>query len=331
MNKIFDFKFLNSDDDICSFYVENNEKKSITIGKMSYIGKSTFHLGGGRTSNISIGNYTSIATGCRFLMGMNHNYKYVSNFPFDDFLIDGGSTNHYVDCNHYQIIIGHDVWIGERVTVMGGVTIGHGAVVAACSVVTHDVPPYAVVGGVPAKIIKYRFDKETVKRLMKIKWWYWDKDIIFNSVKLMKKPAVFIEKFLLQEDCVDNNELKILDERKKIFFFVADLEEKYAVYEDVINQYIDFNKDNNYILLIKVDKKYNNNNIDLIKTLYGNCCIYFYFDELENVRIDMLKKCVAIISNGAKYFLKYYDYAMDCGLKLLNGFDSDIFLSYKRE
>lgn len=70
--------------------------------------------------------------------------------------------------------IGNDVWIGKDVIISRGVTIGHGAVVAAGAVVTKDVPPYAVVGGVPARIIKYRFDEETVKRLLSVAWWQYD-------------------------------------------------------------------------------------------------------------------------------------------------------------
>ena len=75
----------------------------------------------------------------------------------------------------YKVVIGNDVWIGSYTKIMEGGTIGDGAVVAAGAIVTKDVPPYAIVGGVPAKVIKYRFDEETVKKLLKLKWW--EKDL----------------------------------------------------------------------------------------------------------------------------------------------------------
>jgi virginiamycin A acetyltransferase len=69
--------------------------------------------------------------------------------------------------------VGNDVWIGYGSTVMPGVTIGDGAIVGSCSVVTKDVPPYAIVGGNPAKVIRYRFDEVTIARLLELRWWDW--------------------------------------------------------------------------------------------------------------------------------------------------------------
>ena len=85
------------------------------------------------------------------------------------------------------VLIGNDVWIGCNVVIKGNITVGDGAIIGAGSVVTKDVPPYAIVGGVPAKIIRYRFDEETISELLKLKWWELDDDIIkelpFNDIK----------------------------------------------------------------------------------------------------------------------------------------------------
>lgn len=91
--------------------------------------------------------------------------------------------------------IGNDVWIGWNAVIMPGVTIGDGAIVAAGAVVTHDVPCYAIVGGVPAKVIKKRFSDEIIKQLMKIKWWNWPDEKIKENLELFYKPEKFVEKF----------------------------------------------------------------------------------------------------------------------------------------
>jgi hypothetical protein len=86
----------------------------------------------------------------------------------------------------YPVIIGSDCWIGQGVFITGGITIGDGAVVLAHAVVTKDVPPYAIVGGVPAKILKYRYDEETIKFLLDFKWWNKDISWLRNNVDLLR-------------------------------------------------------------------------------------------------------------------------------------------------
>lgn len=96
-----------------------------------------------------------------------------------------------------DINIGNDVWTGMDVTFLPGVTIGDGAVIAAGSVVTKDVPPYAIVGGNPAKALKYRFTKKQIKKLLKIKWWDWPLWKVYDNIDLIDSENVdeFIEKF----------------------------------------------------------------------------------------------------------------------------------------
>ena len=88
--------------------------------------------------------------------------------------------------NRGDIVVGNDVWIGYEAVVMAGVTIGDGAIVASRAVVTRDVPPYAIVGGVPAKVIKYRFDPATVESLLAIKWWEWPAETIRRALPLIR-------------------------------------------------------------------------------------------------------------------------------------------------
>jgi acetyltransferase-like isoleucine patch superfamily enzyme len=88
------------------------------------------------------------------------------------------------------VTIGNDVWIGSKSLIMGGVHVGDGAVIASHSVVTKNVPPYAIVGGIPAKIIKYRFDDETIKRLLEIKWWDFTEEEIEEKIAFFRETKI---------------------------------------------------------------------------------------------------------------------------------------------
>ena len=91
----------------------------------------------------------------------------------------------------YSMVIGNDVWIGSDVKILEGITIGNGAIVACGAVVTKDIPPYAVVGGVPAKIIKYRFSDDNIEKLLNIQWWDWDENILRSNAILFNNPNDF--------------------------------------------------------------------------------------------------------------------------------------------
>lgn len=106
-------------------------------------------------ANIKIGDFCSIAPEVSFVVDGEHPYHYVSTYPFKQRLLKDKDTS----CSKGNIILENDVWIGYRATILSGVHIGQGAIIAAGAVVVNDVPPYAIVGGVPAKVIKYRFDK----------------------------------------------------------------------------------------------------------------------------------------------------------------------------
>jgi acetyltransferase-like isoleucine patch superfamily enzyme len=124
-----------------------------------------------------VGNYCSIGINSKFFLGGNHRYDWITTYPFQVKHIHGNvfdSINDNIDgypSSNGNIIIGNDVWFGENVTVMSGVKIGDGAVIGTNSTVVKDVNPYSIVGGHPAKHIKYRFSEEVIKKLLDIKWW----------------------------------------------------------------------------------------------------------------------------------------------------------------
>lgn len=135
---------------------------------------------------LDIGKFCALASGTTFIMnGANHRLDGPSTFPFPIF---GGAWADHMDLLadlplKGDTTVGHDVWFGFQSTIMPGVTIGHGAIVAAKAVVTKDVPPFAMVAGNPARVVGMRFDDDTVDRLLRVAWWDWPIEKITANVR----------------------------------------------------------------------------------------------------------------------------------------------------
>jgi virginiamycin A acetyltransferase len=129
-----------------------------------------------------IGRFCSIACGAKFLFtSAHHTLNSLSTYPFPIFFEEWGLDKKNVASawdNKGDIVIGNDVWIGYEAVILSGVHIGDGAIIGTRAVVTKDVPPYTVVGGIPAKKIKKRFGEETIEKLLQIEWWNWPVDKI---------------------------------------------------------------------------------------------------------------------------------------------------------
>lgn len=136
---------------------------------------------------LRIGKFCSIACGAKFLFASaNHTQTSVSTYPFPIFFeewdLDIGDVTSAWD-HKGDIVIGNDVWIGYEAVIMAGVTIGDGAIIGARAVVTKDVPPYTIVGGVPAREIRRRFSDDVIARLQELKWWDWPAEQIQRNIK----------------------------------------------------------------------------------------------------------------------------------------------------
>ena len=182
-----------------------------TVGYMTYIRK------GGDLNGVNIGRYCSIATEVKFGPG-SHPIDWVSTHPFQsnsskplsifaDYEKIAGTCDY--KSGKHRSIVGNDVWIGQQAMIMKGVTIGDGAIVAARAVVTKDVPPYAIVAGVPAKVVKYRHPDHIIEALLDIKWWNYDLSNVDKS--LWDKPEAFIADFYR---LLDSGKLKKLNPKR---------------------------------------------------------------------------------------------------------------------
>ncbi|WP_347870663.1 CatB-related O-acetyltransferase [Enterocloster bolteae] len=133
-----------------------------------------------------IGKFCSIACGAKFLFNSaNHTLSSLSTYPFPLFFEEWGLEKRNVAAswdNKGDIVIGNDVWIGYEAVIMAWVTIGDGAIIGARAVVTKDVPPYTVAGGIPAKPIKKRYPEETIAALSELKWWDWPEERIAQNL-----------------------------------------------------------------------------------------------------------------------------------------------------
>jgi len=161
------------------------------FGRETYGNPKVHSWGEGAT--LQVGSFTSIASGVQIFLGGDHRIDWVTTFPFNVLWKEGRNISGHPKTKG-DVLIGNDVWIATEAVIMSGVTISDGAVIGARAVVTKDVPPYTVVAGNPARVVRKRFGDKTIQRLLEVKWWFWSDFRIKESLPLLLNNE--INKFL---------------------------------------------------------------------------------------------------------------------------------------
>ena len=262
-------------------------------------------------SVVLIGRYTSVA---------------------NDVLFETELASQLVKANmQRQIIIGNDVWIGDHVIISDGVRIGNGAVVAAGAVVTEDVPPYAIVMGNPARVVKYRYSPELIKALLRIKWWNWSDDTVASRAQEMTDIISFVTKYHQPDIYVKGKAAEFLRERrtvgKTIYCFSIDNTSDIPIWEKVVDAYLrTFTKESHVALFLEIlpksmdilpllDKKISDIGENAPEILKGQ------IDTGEN--LELIQNTDIYIASAHPRCMFYIDYADNYDVEVRSGFDDE--------
>lgn len=278
---------------------------------------------------VQIGKYCSIAEKETLLIDLNHDYKSVfqGEVSFLGEVIKGRRLPH--KCS---IFIENDVWVGHGVTIMSGVTIHNGAVIAANTLITKDIPAYAIVGGVPARILGYRFPTEVCKAMEKIAWWNWDMDKLMNCRKdFLMEPEQFTEKYLPQAETNWGGVIPAIpDKEKPVILFISDLSEPFPLWKHVLSEYFSCPRPD-FCLLIYIGymdiAKGNLSEIMSFLNSHEEQDAWVILQEgMENDDLRSLFACADYyITTRYKETIKYIGYAGYYGVRLLYGTDTPVF------
>lgn len=161
-------------------------KDNVQVGEFTYGVPSIWDYHDG--AKLSVGKYCSIAPNVTIMLGGEHRTAWCTTYPFDQIL----EEEHIADYSKTKgdITIGNDVWVAKDSTILSGVHIGDGCVVGNKALVTKDIEPYSIVGGIPARVIRKRFDEETIQRLEEIQWWNWKEEHIYDAIPLLQSDSM---------------------------------------------------------------------------------------------------------------------------------------------
>ena len=172
-------------------YIADRQKlyvnEFIQVGDYTYGEPTVYSWGEG--THLKIGKFCSIASNVKIYLGGNHNTSFCTTYPFNALLKNFSDIKGHPLSNG-DVNIGNDVWLASDSTIMSGVNIGNGAVVANKALVTKDVPPYSIVAGIPAKVIKTRFNQDKINKLLEMQWWEWPEEKIINAIIILQSNNI---------------------------------------------------------------------------------------------------------------------------------------------
>lgn len=253
----------------------------LSIDTDSYISRAEIQSGidfdiKGNRHCLMIGKMCSLADSIKFLIDLNHDYKTISQGAPS--FLKNAKWNYNIN-RKGSILLQNDVWIGHGVTIMGGVTLHNGCVVGANSIVTKDIPPYAIVAGNPAKVLHYRFDRHTICGLQKIAWWNWPKEIqIERREDFFLNPQIFVNKYI-EEAENKMNKLTYIDnifsQRIKILL-IPDINHKYPLYPKILKQFLEKDHSDTELIIYLSENDSTLDNIDSITNIINR------YEETDN-------------------------------------------------
>lgn len=316
-----------------------DSKTSLVVGRGTYIGNFDVPLYALKPANTLVGRFGSLGNGLNLVVGGEHSLKNVSTFPFyfnpivQEIFGDVEPIS-FDDPNHYQVVIGHDVWIGHGVTILDGVKIGNGAVIGAGAVVTKDIPPYAIAVGNPAQVIKYRFDEETIKKLLAVKWWNWDLKKIADNMPLMTDIEKFLETHYspeLEDFPEDDISSLINDFDGTIYQFIADFQAARPLWIKVVREFCQANFEKN-LLIVYVGRDSTEEDCQLLADECnrldngaGDNVVMVGVNEDQIFPPAALKKGTYFITTREMTTLEAMDYLWNTDVKIISGLDEKIF------